>query len=280
MSICINSKNIKNLCLNNNDYNLLRINIKNQFNLNDLPSLNEIIKLLNLNNKNIENEIINIIGNDSLSKYYKIFNDRPIINYGMEVTKIKEVLSKYELIYPDLLAGKNVAFTDMDKITNKKLISSYNYLNFDENPPFSRGNKFYCVPFLNIKLSESSGHFTAIFCSLPKNCILYYDSLTRSIHSTYMTLIKNIANEIKKINKTKKVYFEKNLKQTQNKNAYCGIYMLHFILTCLILEHNKDYDNNFEKYYKKIVSLTENNINEKTIENIITDKIQTSELYY
>ena len=259
-SVCFNINSINSFCLPPKIFNELSIKVKNELNLDKLPTQKEIINYLDLTEANLDKKISLYLSDNKLIKHFKIYNVVPINKYGLEEIKLKEFFNRLEIIYPDFKYGKMIGFTDMENIPN------YNYFDFNLYPPFSKNNKYY-IPFLNISSDENVGHWTGIYCSLDKGIVYYYDSLNRDIKKTYKKLIDKIVDKMKKIKQTNNIIVRRNNKQTQYYNAYCGVYQMYFLACCL--NFDKAIENK-EVFINKLNEHINEDLGEDLIEQYIT----------
>lgn len=250
----------ESLCLPPKIYKQLENKIRLDFKLkSNYPlSKEKIIELLKLDASNIEKKIINYLKDNKLTIYYKSFIDNVIETSGLYCSTIINVLNKLKIIYPELKFVEVPVFTDMKS-------THYNYMDFNKYPPFNN-NTIYFLPLLNISSTENTGHWCSLIIFKNENMILYYDSLNKKLkYKQYIELIDKFNNYLKEINNKYPIQWRNN-KQTQYDNSYCGIYMINFLITCLTLYKNKELNN-----LKKLNDLTQNIINEKVIEDCITN---------
>lgn len=234
-NLCLFSQNTNPICLPTKLYQSLREKIMKKYNLNEMPSLMELKRMLNVTeqiklNDRIK-EFLNSCGVD-LSNFKIIEEYRaqvPNISdkglSGTNILKIFEFLKKY---YPFFHYRGPCLLDYADSWL-------YNYSDFEKFPLFESKNKtfdIYYMLMLTIKSTTNRpGHWIG-FCVV-ENAIIYYDSLNKEILPEFQNLIQLIILDLKC--KHENVLTWRNKKQVQFSGKHCGVFQIHFLTTVLEL---------------------------------------------
>lgn len=280
-TICLFDKNQNPLCLPTKAFSYLQEIVKNKFNLQHLPTINEIKHYLNIKNKiEIEKTVERFLKKHGyvgdINTEFKV--QVPTIDYyglsGMNLIKIFDKLQKYYKYFhyrgPCLL----------DFISS----SQYNYSDLKNYPIFKQNNNEYSVYYillLNIPITtKHAGHWIGI--TVCENAIFYYDSLNEKIKKEFVHLLNIISLYLKV--KYKKVLYWRNNKQIQLSGKHCGVFQVHFISTILSLyENNKlfimntdndNLNNNGNNIDYNLRELNINNLNHYLQDKLTQDIIE------
>jgi hypothetical protein len=281
-TICLFDNNESPLCMDSCAYELLRKKLVERYNLDYIPDIHQLKRLLNVSDYSIqiENRLRDFLGDDinriSVIDEYRVEvpNIQDFGLSGYNVLQILEILKKYNKKFhyrgPCLLDYANSY--------------RYNYSNFLLYPLFEYTNEtstvkcnIYYMLLLTIESTcKKSGHWVGI--CVVDNCILYYDSLNREIEPRFKSLLKLISIELK--SKYDNIVTWRNNKQTQFSGKYCGVFQIHFITTVLELYKRGELYNTYSN--SSVATLNTNKLNHYLQDNLtqeVIERVITSYFY-
>lgn len=274
-NLCLFSTNVNPICLPTKAYEILREKVMKKYNLKEMPSLQELKKLLNVTEQiKINDRIKEFLDSNGID----LSNIKIVEEYRAQVPNIfNNGLSGYNIIKIFEFLKKYYPFYHYRGPCLLDYIDSWmhNYSDFSQFPLFQNKQikyNIYYMLLLTIKSSEKRpGHWVGI-CVI-ENAILYYDSLNKEILPEFENLIQLIILELKSIYSN--VLTWRNKKQVQYSGKHCGVFQIHFLTTILELYSR----NSIFKMYgdKKTLNIDELNfyLQDDLTQNIIEKTISS-----
>lgn len=284
-TICLFDNDESPLCMDSRAYELLRKRLIERFQLNYVPDMSELKRLLKVSDYRIqiENRLRDFLADDndhmepgedriSILKEYRVTVPN-IENNGLSGYNVLQILEFLKKFHPKF-HYRGPCLLDYSNSFR------YNYSNFSLYPIFKDNNNnidcnIYYLLLLTIESTQRKpGHWIGI--CVVENCILYYDSLNKEIEPRFLSLLKLISIELK--SKYGNIVTWRNNKQVQFSGKYCGVFQIHFITTILELYKQNELYNKYSN--SSVTTLNTSKLNHYLQDNLTQDIIERVIAYF
>lgn len=169
-------------------------------------------------------------GDDQLMKAFKAVAPNGQFTW-LNTTNLNEVMERKAMKHPDFKFLGTVA------IDFEQYDPTYKYFSFNDYPECS---SFGCI-FNTDRHYESGQHWIAMYFSIPRKEILFFDSYgnSRQVPPEVNKFAQRLKNDAKKIKMRGggggkiSLKYRTNPTQFQRKNSECGVYCLYFLHKCI-----------------------------------------------